>query len=222
MENDIKEKEFNDENIFKIDYKGQNLKKNNQFLNWKNMMLEKYGYNAKIFYCNLDKIFFCSYQFSCRDEFFKRKCPFCNYKICYFCGRYDYDCCLKIELYKNAQEFSFSENIFREILFIYLIPYLNSIYLFLSLFCYFASDKDGEKGALHFCLEYLLAIILSIPYIITTIILLIILVVISIPFNFFPFKVFAGFLKRNLPIEAMFLCCFCCCPEFFVSLDDYN
>ena len=221
MENDIKEKEFNDENIFKIDYKGQNLKKNNQFLNWKNMMLEKYGYNAKIFYCNLDKIFFCSYQFSCRDEFFKRKCPFCNYKICYFCGRYDYDCCLKIELYKNAQEFSFSENIFREILFIYLIPYLNSIYLFLSLFCYFAPDKDGEKGALHFCLEYLLAIILSIPYIITTIILLIILVVISIPFNFFPFKVFAGFLKTNLPLGAMFICCYFCCPRCFESPDDY-
>ena len=34
MENDIKEKEFNDENIFKIDYKGQNLKKNNQIINF--------------------------------------------------------------------------------------------------------------------------------------------------------------------------------------------
>ena len=109
--------------------------------------------------------------------------------------------------------FFVTENIFREVLFIYFIPYLNSIYIIASLLTYFL-----ERESDYFLIIYLLAIILSIPFFFTSIIFLIILGVISIPFNFFPFKVFAGFLVENLPIRVLFICCICCWDNFE---DDY-
>ena len=218
MENYSKEKEIyednliSNENMFKIEYKGQNLKNNQKFLNWKNMIFEKYKESAKLFYCDKDKIFFYTYWDSYQSFFF-RVCPICGKNICYFCGQYEYKCCFKRKIYRNIVTFFVTENIFREVLFIYFIPYLNSIYIIASLLTYFL-----ERESDYFLIIYLLAIILSIPFFFTIIIFLIILGVISIPFNFFPFKVFAGFLVENLPIRVLFICCICCWDNFE---DDY-
>ena len=40
-------------NVFKTDYKGQNLLKNTNFIKWQKEMLEEYGYNSKLFQKNL-------------------------------------------------------------------------------------------------------------------------------------------------------------------------
>ena len=211
MENDSKEKEIyednsiSNENMFRIEYKGENLKKNQNFLNWKNMIFEKYKENAKLFYCDKDKVFFCT-NWETYQSFFFRKCPICGKYICYFCGQSNIDCCLKRKIYKKTEIFIVTKNIFREILCIYFIPYLNSLYIIASLLLYFL-DRETSRNYSYFFIICLLAIILSIPYFFTSIIFLSILGVISIPFNFFPFKVFAGFLVGNLPIKTLFFCC---------------
>ena len=211
MENDNKEKEIYEdplglnENIFRIEYKGQNIKKNEKFLNWKNMTLEKSGKEAQLFYCNKDNIFFYVYDSSC----FRSACPICGNNICYFCSEIYENCCIKRKIYKIALD----KEEFCEVVIIYFIPYINSIYIMLTISSFFLKEKIDENYH-YFVMLYLFAIIISIPYIITIIIFLIILAIISIPFNFLPFRVFAGFLDENLRFPEMILCCFCCCIDF--------
>ena len=168
MENYSKEKEIyednliSNENMFKIEYKGQSLKNNQKFLNWKNMIFEKYKESAKLFYCDKDKIFFYT-NWDSRQSFFYRICPICGKNICYFCGQYEYKCCFKRKIYRNIVTFIVTKNIFREVLFIYFIPYLNSIYILASLLTYFL-ERECNKNPGYFFIIYLLAIILSIPF----------------------------------------------------------
>ena len=78
-------------------------------------------------------------------------------------------------------------------------------------------EEKIDRNYLYYYLLYFMAIILSIPYIFTTIIFLMILFVISIPFNFLPFRVFAGFLNgSHRAYEMCICCCFCC----FIYDDD--
>ena len=44
--------------IFKIEYLGQNVSKNNEFKNWNNEMKTKYGKTYKLFYCSEEGLYF--------------------------------------------------------------------------------------------------------------------------------------------------------------------
>ena len=212
MENDIKEKEINEdnlglnENVFGIEYIGQNLKKNEKFLNWKNIMLEKLGNEAKLFFCKNDKIYFYGYVSSS----FTSICPICGFNICYFCSKIYNNCCIKRKIYENVKKYSLEKDLCSEAIIAYFIPYLNSIYIMLTI-SYFFLREEIDKHYHYFFILYLMAIILSIPYFFTVIIFLIFLFIISIPFNFLPFKVFAGLMDEILPFCEMFACCLYCC-----------
>ena len=83
-------------NAFKIDYKGQNLLQNKNFIKWQKEMLEEYGYNSKLFECEKCNIY---YYVNCEKyPFYQGKCPFCNTIKCYYCSRYSCEshgnCCL--------------------------------------------------------------------------------------------------------------------------------
>ena len=107
MENDEKKYELlvnNDipNHIFKLDYGGQKFEKNKNYLEWKNLMLSKYGNNGKLSKCLLDNILFYSNDIGNKDLFFQTICPICNNPICNYCFRYCSDsyyerasCCLK-------------------------------------------------------------------------------------------------------------------------------
>ena len=53
-ENNLLEKE----NIFIPDYFHQSIQNNNKFKTWENLMLQKYGNNARLFKCTVDKLYF--------------------------------------------------------------------------------------------------------------------------------------------------------------------
>ena len=60
-----------DENKFEIEYFGQDLKKNESFINWQNEM--------KIFKCKKDKILYYGRFNDCKKiPLYKIKCPICN------------------------------------------------------------------------------------------------------------------------------------------------
>ena len=85
------EKNKNFENIFKLDYKEQNLNNNLNFIKWKNEMLEKYGRDAKLFKCVKDNLFFyVSNRDTKGDHLHLGKCPQCQRFICFFCTREGY------------------------------------------------------------------------------------------------------------------------------------
>ena len=83
--------------IFRPDYEGQNLKNNLNFKKFKESII-KYGNNSKIFYCKIDKIYFCynDTQFTIQGT-----CPICKRNICYFCSTNNWyeNCCLKNKIY---------------------------------------------------------------------------------------------------------------------------
>ena len=63
MENDIENhlsniNEMKTDNMLMLDYDGQSLKDNLKFNSWKNIMLQKYGNDAKLFKCSYDAIYF--------------------------------------------------------------------------------------------------------------------------------------------------------------------
>ena len=109
MENDsnINEKTINiAENKFEIEYFGQDLNKNESFINWQNEMKKIYGNDAKLFKCKKDKIFYYGRLSDCKKiPIYKIKCPICNLSYCYFCSKHldDYvdhgKCCLTRRFY---------------------------------------------------------------------------------------------------------------------------
>ena len=90
------------DNAFRPDYEGQNLENNQKFQQWNNSMLKKYGNDAKLFKCLVDKIYFYTSYNEYRYTFFcSGKCPLCKKPICYYCSRYYFEdlyeyasCCL--------------------------------------------------------------------------------------------------------------------------------
>ena len=82
------------ENIFQIDYEGQNLIKSEAFIKWQVEMKKRYGNDAKLFKCNNDKIYYYGSIQDCRTiPLYKVKCPICKYTICYYCSRHVDDFC---------------------------------------------------------------------------------------------------------------------------------
>jgi len=159
MENDLKvnEKFLNIiENKFKIEYFGQNLKKNKSFIQWQNEMKKYYGKDAKLFKCKKDKIFYYAKFRDCKKlPLYKTKCPICDLSNCYFClkhtddGADDGKCCLSRRIYCLFFQagFAFIENddndeYFFDYLKIFLIPLL-SLAAFIGLVsaCFFYKLK---------------------------------------------------------------------------------
>ena len=70
------------ENIFQIDYKGQNIKKSEQFIKWQDEMKKIYGNDAKLFKCKNDGVYYYGSSKECKTiPFYKVKCPKCNNRI---------------------------------------------------------------------------------------------------------------------------------------------
>ena len=96
----------NPQNLFMNDYYGQNLKKNESFIKWKNEMKKIYGNDAVLFECKKDKVYFYASKAECKKiPMYKQICPICNFTICYYCARHirdNYDngrCCFLRRLY---------------------------------------------------------------------------------------------------------------------------
>ena len=109
MENDLNFNEISIsivENKFELEYFGQNLNKNESFIQWQNEMKKIYGNDAKLFKCKRDKIFYYARFSDCKVlPLYKIKCPICNLSNCYFCSKHidDYadhgKCCLSRRIY---------------------------------------------------------------------------------------------------------------------------
>ena len=83
-ENNLLEKE----NIFIHDYFNQKIQNNNKFKIWENLMLKKYGNNARLFKCIVDKIYFYISNEDCMEyPYYSSHFPICNNVICYYCLR---------------------------------------------------------------------------------------------------------------------------------------
>ena len=140
---------------FKLDYEGQSIENNNKFEKWKQLMLTKYGNDAKLFKRLKDNIYFYS---SNRDyfnniNFYQSKCPICNNPICYYCSRYCRDCyfenascCLKRKIkyiiLKDTSVYINPTNeetrkYFKKYLIIFLIPIVNFLYFVARIQCSF-------------------------------------------------------------------------------------
>lgn len=147
MENDENKNEIlvqnndNSNRIFKLDYEGQNIENNNNFIQWKQSMLSIYGNNTKFFKCLKDNILFCKNDDLNHDIFFYQNiCPICQNRICYYCSRYGRDiffenasCCLKRKIkyiFIRDKYFFLNQNInvesrrilFKQYFIIFLIP----------------------------------------------------------------------------------------------------
>ena len=82
------------ENYFKLDYKGQKINNNQNFINFKEEMLRKNNYKGRIFFCKNEDIYF--YYNDSEYPYFHGICPSCQQSICYFCSKpnnYTYDLC---------------------------------------------------------------------------------------------------------------------------------
>ena len=119
--------------VFKLEYIEQNVNNNIEYQKWKEIMLIKFGNNAKQYKCNKDKILFYSTYNVCLNEYYyyKCKCPICNNYICYFCSFNDNDmfkkCCINNCFYKSFFYYgptSINESLEKSALFM-LIPGLN-------------------------------------------------------------------------------------------------
>ena len=154
MENDeytqgfnINEREENSFNYYKLDYLNQSKNTSLNYRKWENSMKEKYGKNAKLFKCPLDKIlFYTSYSNYISEPISKSFCPICKNQICYYCSRLNKpnikvnNCCTKLKLktmfssdgyrYINSLVFGELMNTFKEAFIVFITPGLNYL-----LFC---------------------------------------------------------------------------------------
>ena len=132
---------FNLEDVFKLDYKGQDINKNLNFKSFKNSMFKKYGNKGKIFHCKKDDIFFCC---DCsKYPYYEGICPLCHESMCYFCSNtnkyYHSQCCLKKRTYYmihldtgvffGVEQYELNKPPdFFELYIFWLIPFINLVY----------------------------------------------------------------------------------------------
>jgi len=220
MENDepknvnlLIENNYTSINVFKLQYKDQNVNNNIEYQKWKKLMLKEYGNNSMEFKCKNDKILFYSkYNICLNDFYYKCKCPICNKYICYFCSfnvNHEYDlCCTKNGIFKaifyNGPK-SIKKPLEKTNLFM-IIPGLNILIMVMSFFAFFYLGLIKEKSKINnndetyidisknkkYILNTILIIsiglLLSITYLIIYNYLIILLLIISIPFKFAPLK----------------------------------
>ena len=175
MENDNEERIYEEDisnrkdNVFSTEYKGQNLKNNQNYKNWKNSMFKKYGNDAKLFHCHKDNILFYVSNKECMDyPYYATRCPKCNYFVCYFCPFMEDrehagygKCCLKRRLYysfyQDSQIFISPRGFWKsydttlnDVILVYLIPFLNLVFTIacISALLFYKMHLDG-----HYCYE---------------------------------------------------------------------
>ena len=221
MENDIENhltnniNEMKADNIFKLDYNGQSLKNNLKFNSWKDIILQKYGNDAKLFKCSYDGIYFyCSYESFRKLPLCSSICPSCNQSICYYCSKiaHNYnsfgDCCLRRRIYYKLFYDGF---LFIKILFFAIfISYLHFFFLqgaaCVDLFYNNLRKNKSEvnqeyydNGGKIFCISRLInalmAFMLSIIYMIHSFYFKIFLLVISIFTKNYPIKYYLGIIR---------------------------
>ena len=215
MENDekvisAKENLIYEKNIFIPDYFGQKVKNTKLFKNWENSILKIYGNNAVLIYCPEDGLYF----YSSNKEYYNFpycsfQCPNCKYNICYYCSlridknNHDYGrCCVKRRVYFSFHEYNENEDVF-----LYLVPFINSLWIILRIsefLFYTLRYKDTgyydnlEKNSFIIILITFLnagyAILLSIIYFFFELYFFLIVLIISIPFKSSPIKNLAGIL----------------------------
>ena len=99
-------------NTFSLQYPDQKLKNNPSYEKWRQLMLKKYGNDAKEFKCIKDNILFYTSKNDYEEyPYYKSICPKCEEDICYFCSKVIidldiYNCCfkraMKCLLYKDG------------------------------------------------------------------------------------------------------------------------
>ena len=216
MENEMEDKKITltgkmNDIIFELDYEGQNLNNNENFINWKKEVLNKLDNNAKLFKCKKHKILF----FVTNNEYKKDYliiCPKGHY-ICYFCDYSGdnialYYCCIRRSLAKaflnsNDPDNSYLNNLS------FFFPGLNIFGFFLGfsniLFWRVATKESIKNKDLNLVSDNKLDIInasyigitvlYSICFLLLNIYFLSFLLLISIPFKFYPMKYFFDFFE---------------------------
>jgi len=230
MENDeqktaslIIKKDFSSFNVFKFEYKEQNLNNNIEYQKWKESMLIEYGNNSKQFKCNKDKVlFYSTYNVCIYDPYYKCKCPICNNYICYFCSCNSEDqyelCCIKNTILRSIFDFgpkSLNDSFNYNYLF-NLVPLISIFmiitFIFKALYTTLITQKsinsdnavlkeyleDGNYYYIKFLLILLIDILLSIPFAIIYNYFIILFIIISIPFNFVPLKYYLNIISSYL------------------------
>ena len=207
-------------NVFKLQYKNQNVYNNIEYQKWKKLMLTEYGNNSKQFKCNKDKILFYSTYNDCiYYPYYKCICPICNNYICYFCSFNSNDefiiCCIKNSFFNAIFYYgpkSINEPFDKSTLFM-LFPGLNIFVIVLYFFNFFyielekenSKDDNNEekyidydknkKYILNLIIIISIGLLISIPFAIIYNYLIVFLIIISIPFKFIPLKYYLGALK---------------------------
>jgi len=204
-------------NVFKLQYKDQNVNNNFEYQKWKKLMLKKYGNNSMEFKCNKDKILFYSKYNDCLNEYYyKCKCPICNNYICYFCSFSGNDmyslCCTKHCIFKaifyngpKSMKEPFDCSPFFAIfpgLNILVVVMLFFMYLYIGLIkekCKNSNTEEqyvdvsvNKKYILNAIIIILIGLAISISFLIIFNYLIVLLILISIPFKFAPIKYYLG------------------------------
>lgn len=224
MENDIENhltniNENKTDNMFMLDYDGQSLKDNSKFNSWKNIMLQKYGNDSKLFKCSYDAIYFyCPYESFKKLPLCSSKCPTCNQPICYYCSKIGHnnnsfgDCCLKRRLYYKLfyDGFLFINLEDSDELKIYFVLFLLPICTFFLFICIIFMDffyklrknkfeyYDNLENTIFWIsrmINGLMAFMLSITYMVHSFYFKIFLLVISIFTKNYPIKYYLGIIR---------------------------
>ena len=223
MENDIEIhltsiNDMKTDNMFMLDYDGQSLKNNAKFNLWKDIMLQKYGNDAKLFKCFYDAIYFYSpYESFRKLPLCSSNCPSCNRPICYYCSRVANDnnsfgdCCLKRRLYYKLiyDGFLFINLKESEKLKFYFLLFLFPICTFFLFTCFIYMDffyklrknivqyydNGGNLFWISRLISGLIAFILSIIYMVHSFHFKIFLLVISIFTKNYPIKYYLGIIR---------------------------
>ena len=220
QENELREN-FNEktENFFKLDYEGQDIKKNKYFKKFKEAMFKKNNNKGLIYFCPKDNGYF---YYNSKYKYNNGICPLCEWQICYFCSKRDFlyrdKCCLKKKFYVAIFEdgFIFLQDNFQGKKLFALIPLFNLLLIVTCIHCliykiediyikemkcywnfegYLKSEFDDKHWKIFkfvVALDVGATIILFIPFAILNIIVTFILIIISIPFKFYPLKYLAG------------------------------
>ena len=225
MENDNYLINRKQENQFNFHYIGEKFENNLAFLAWEKEMLKKYGNNAKLFKCKMDKIlFFVSNEEYTSEPLYSGNCPICNENSCYFCSRNGDDrhgyCCIS----RKIRYIFFNVNIVDRIdwdkdlsfFFPYSLFFMTFVLFSKHLF-YALNINDtlyAKKGLdpsnilkyetiiskIFLCLaiiNVLMGLFLAIPYVVIISYFNILVLIISPIFKNYPLKYLLGFFRRN-------------------------
>ena len=228
MENELQSNITEDnENVFKLDFKGQSIKLNQKFELWKKKMKKKNSKKTKLFYFKTDNLYF--YGALTYDEY---ECPLCKDHICYFClgstnicldccplGRayriLSYDALFFIKENDKDYEYDYGDNYdFCDVFLRFLLPCYTFIYLcgiisnnlYHSLFYPREKDKnrtyyfrcDSVASEINIIINAVIGLILSLIFFFHDAYFKILIIVLSIIPKHYPIKYYLAILKMGM------------------------